>query len=263
MSLIILESLSFILYCGLFIYALRKLTAGDTLSPKASMVLVASLISHGLVSYLHIDGGDGQNLSLFNIFSATTWIAMTLVCWNLFRHKAHSLLLVSLPIAAISIIEVSFFSGASLIHLNGKFINLFHIFAGIASMSILLLAALQSALILYLDKGLRNHPAHLHLWLGPLEGMERYLVQLLTTGFILMSISLFLVIFLPGDLKSSQVIHKVVLTVISWIVLASLMFGRYFKGWRGVFAAKWCILGVFLLLLGYFGSKLALEFFLN
>jgi len=41
-----------------------------------------------------------------------------------------------------------------------------------------------------------------------------------------------------------------------------LMFGRYIRGWRGVFAAKWSLLGVFLLLLGYFGSKLVIEFIL-
>jgi ABC-type uncharacterized transport system permease subunit len=225
-------------------------------------VLIISLACHGALSYLHIDGNDKQNLSLFNIFSMTTWLAMCLVGWNLFRHKAHSLLLVSLPIAAISILEVSLLSGVSPISLNGKPINLLHILTGIAAMSILLLAALQSILVLYLDKGLRNHPANIHQWLGPLQGMERYLIQLLTTGFILMTISLTLVILLPGELKSNQVLHKVVLTVASWIVLAILMFGRYVKGWRGVYAAKWSLLGVFLLLLGYFGSKFVLEFFL-
>jgi ABC-type uncharacterized transport system permease subunit len=256
----ILESISFIIYSGLFIYSWQKLSQGQNLSAKTSLVLLVALFCHGLLSYLHIDGSDKQNLSLFNIFSMTTWLAMCLVSWNLFKHKAHSLLLVTLPIAAISILEVSFLSGVSPISLHGKPINLLHIFTGIAAMSILLLAALQSILVLYLDNGLRRHPANIHQWLGSLQGMERYLIQLLTTGFILMTVSLTLVILLPGELKSNQVVHKIVLTVASWIVLAVLMFGRYIKGWRGVYAAKWSLLGVFLLLLGYFGSKLVLEF---
>lgn len=263
MSLIILESISFILYSGLFIYAWQKLSNGQKLSANATIVLMVTLVCHGYLSYLHIDGGHGQNLGLFNIFSATTWLAMCLVGWNVLKHKANSLLLISLPVAAISILEVAFFSSVSPIVLKGKTINLLHIFTGIAAMSILLLAALQSTLVLYLDRGLRHHPARIQQWLGPLQGMERYLIQLLTTGFILMSISLFLVILLPGDLKSTQAIHKVVLTIASWIVLATLMFGRYIKGWRGVFAAKWSLFGVFLLLLGYFGSKLVIEFILN
>jgi len=262
LRLAILESFSFLLYSGLFLYSWQRLSKGQSLSQKATLVLLLALVCHGYLSYLHIDGGNGQNLSLFNIFSTTTWLAMCLVCWNILKHKAHSLLLVSLPIAAISIVEISFFSGISQITLNGKPLNLLHMLSGIAAMSILLLAALQSILVLYLDRGLRHHPAHIQQWLGPLQEMERYLIQLLTTGFILMSISLLLVMLIPGELKSDQAIHKIVLTLASWIVLAVLIFGRYVKGWRGVFAAEWSLFGVFLLLLGYFGSKLVLEFFL-
>jgi len=262
LSLIFLESLSFILYAGLFIYAWQKLTKGEMLNNAALFILILAIVCHGGVVYLLIDGGEGQNLSLFNIFCMTTWLSMGLVCWNLLKHQAHSLLLVSLPIAAISILEAALFSGQSALQLQGKLINLFHILSGIAAMSILLLAALQSILVLYLDRGLRNHPAQLHNWLGSLQGMERYLIQLLTTGFLLMSLSLILVTLLPDELKSNQALHKVILTVASWVVLAILMFGRYIRGWRGVYAAKWSLFSVFLLLLGYFGSKLVLEFFL-
>ena len=263
MYLTVLELVSCILYIGLTIYTWLKLSKEQSLASQTPAILLVAFTCHGLLAYLHIDGSEGQNLGLFNIFCMTTWLAMCLVSWNLIKHKANSLLLVSLPIAAISILEVSFFSGASLINLNGKTINLLHILSGIAAMSILLLVALQSILVLYLDRGLRSRPANIHQWLGSLQGMERYLIQLLTTGFVLMTISLALVILLPEELKSSQVMHKVVLTVASWIVLATLMYGRYVKGWRGVFAAKWSLLGVFLLLLGYFGSKLVLEFILN
>jgi ABC-type uncharacterized transport system permease subunit len=263
LELTIVELLTFLLYAGLFILIGKKLSQQAELDKLINLGLVLALTGHGLVVYWHIDGGNGQNLSLFNIFCMTTWIAMCLVSWNLYKHKAHALLLVSLPIAALSIVEVAFFSSESLIRLNGKIINLFHILSGVAAMSILLLAALQSALVLYLDRGLRNHPAKIHRWLGPLQGMERYLIQLLLTGFILMSISLVLVLLLPEAIKSNQAIHKVVLTIASWLVLATLMFGRYIKGWRGVFTAKWSLFGIFLLLLGYFGSKLVLEFILK
>ena len=263
LGLVILESASFLIYSGLFIFAWQRLSKGQSLTPASTVAYVIALLCHGYLSYALIDGGDGQNLGLFNIFAMTTWLAMCLVGWNLIKHQAYSLLLVSLPIAAISILEAAFFHSVSPISLSGKFLNILHIVSGIAAMSILLLAALQSILVLYLDKGLRQHPANIHQWLGSLQGMERYLIQLLTMGFILMSLSLFLVVMLPNELKSAQALHKVILTIASWIVLATLMFGRYIKGWRGVFAAKWSLLGVFLLLLGYFGSKLVLEFILK
>lgn len=263
MSLILLESITFILYTGLFAYTWHCLFNEKQFHQGTLVVLAVALVCHGYLSYKLIDGGNGQNLGLFNIFCMTTWLAMCLVGWNLFKHKAQSLLLVSLPVAAISIVEAALIESTSSMELGGKPLNVFHILTGIAAMSILLLAALQSVLVLYLNNGLKQRPAHIHPWLGSLQGMERYLIQLLTMGFILMSVSLFLVVLLPHDLKSTQTLHKIILTIASWIILAILMFGRYIRGWRGVFAAKWSLLGVFLLLLGYFGSKLVLEFILN
>jgi len=257
-----LEVISAVLYIGIFAYVWKRLSVGANLHNATSIFLGITLLTHGYLCYQLIDGGEGQNLSLFNIFSMTTWMAMCLVSWNLYKHKAHSLLLVSLPIAAISIVEAALFSGSHIISVNGKPLNLLHIFSGVAAMSILLLSALQSVLVLYLDRGLKQHPANIYQWLGPLQGMERYLIQLLTFGFMLMSISLFLVIWLPDELKSAQALHKVILTGLSWFVLAILMFGRYIKGWRGVFAARWSLVSVTLLLVGYFGSKLVMEFFL-
>ena len=75
--------------------------------------------------------------------------------------------------------------------------------------------------------------------------------------------SLILVTFFSSDSLDSQVLHKVVLTIASWFILAVLVLGHFLKGWRGVFAAKWTLIGVFLLLLGYFGSKLVQEFIIG
>ena len=263
MNILLIESAGFFLYCTLFIYTWRRLNHQEGLAPWTFALLALTVALHGYGTYLNIDSGDAQNLSLFNMFAMTTWVAMLLVLWNLARHQAYSLLLISLPFAAISLLEVAIFEGKAPLELKGKVFDLMHIFAGIGALSVLLLAALQASLVLYLDHGLRHRPANIHRWLGPLQEMERFLVQLLTLGFILMTLALILVLTLPAAAKSAQSLHKIILTLISWVVFASLMFGRHVRGWRGVFAAKWTLFGVFLLLLGYFGSKLVLEFILG
>jgi ABC-type uncharacterized transport system permease subunit len=131
------------------------------------------------------------------------------------------------------------------------------------AISILFLAVIEASLIIYLDKQLRSRPAEISPVFSSLESIEQHLIQLLLLGFILMSISLGLVMALPLELKSAQALHKIILTVISWIVIGSLLTGHKIRGWRGVFLAKWSILGIFLLILGYFGSKLVIEFILN
>lgn len=262
MNLVWLEISGFVLYCGILVYAWLRLSKNVPLSKRTSKILFIAIMLHGLAAYLNIDRDSGHDFGLFNIFTMTTWIAMLLVYWNLIKHQAYALLMVSLPIAAASLLEVAVFDGVAPISLEGKFLDILHILLGISAMSILLLAAMQAILVLYIDNGLRHHPATIHSWLGPLQSMERYLVQLLSSGFLIMSLALLLVLFLPNEAKQQQGLHKIILTILSWAVLGVLLFGHYKRGWRGVFAAKWTLVGVFLLLLGYFGSKLVIEFIL-
>jgi ABC-type uncharacterized transport system permease subunit len=60
------------------------------------------------------------------------------------------------------------------------------------------------------------------------------------------------------DLLAQHLWHKTVLSVLSWAVLAVLLFGRWRWGWRGPRAVKLTLTAMGLLLLAYFGSKYVL-----
>lgn len=258
-----LEIFCLILYSGLFFYSRHLLYRGEKLPAALSYLLLVAIIAHGYLCYQLIDHKNQHYLGLVNIFCMTSWLANMLVAWNLFKHRAESLLLVSIPLALLSIIGVIFWDGSSTVLLDSKPANLLHIFSGIAAISLLLLAALQASLLLYLHHGLKTRSVQISPLFSSLEAMEKYMVQLLAVGFVLMSISLLLVFLLPLELQSMQAMHKIILTIASWLVLATLIAGRTFYGWRGIFLARWSIFGVFLLILGYFGSKLVLEFILK
>jgi ABC-type uncharacterized transport system permease subunit len=53
--------------------------------------------------------------------------------------------------------------------------------------------------------------------------------------------------------------RKTSLSVLSWIVFAILLLGRWRFGWRGRKAMRWTMSGFTLLALAYFGSKMVLE----
>jgi len=262
LNLFFLEIIGFSLYSGILAYVWLALSKSRPINPNLSVIIFITILLHGYVAYLNIDGKNGHDFGLFNIFNMTTWLAMILVFWNLVKYKSYALLTVSLPIAALSLLEVAVFNGVSPIQLDGKFVDILHILLGICAMSFLLLAALQAILVLIMDHQLRRKSSALFTWLGPLQSLERYLIQLLSSGFLLLTISLALVIFLPSEAKQQQYLHKIILTILSWGVLGIILFGHYKRGWRGVFAAKWTLFAVFLLLLGYFGSKLAIEYIL-
>ncbi|PHS15634.1 MAG: hypothetical protein COA86_13150 [Kangiella sp.] len=263
MPTIWIELLGLIAYTVTFVYVwLNRATIDKTSTILIALVFV-DIIIHGFISYLNIDTPEGHNFGLFNIFNMTTWISMIIFLWNLLKYNSATLLLFSIPISAVSILGVILFDGIAPIQLKGNGLNILHILLGILAMGILLLAAIQSILVLYIDRKLRVSPANLSNIFGSLQSIERYLLQLLTSGFIFMTLSLILVSLLPYEVTQAQVLHKVILTLISWFILAILIFGYYLRGWRGVFAAKWTLIGVFLLMLGYFGSKLVIEFIIG
>ena len=65
--------------------------------------------------------------------------------------------------------------------------------------------------------------------------------------------------FYLDNMFAQHLVHKTVLTMIAWVVFGLLLAGHHFYGWRGPTAVRFTLGGLALLVLGYFGSKLALE----
>ena len=53
--------------------------------------------------------------------------------------------------------------------------------------------------------------------------------------------------------------RKTLFAVISWLIFAGLLCGRYLYGWRGRVALRWTLAGFISLLLAYVGSRFVLE----
>ena len=93
--------------------------------------------------------------------------------------------------------------------------------------------------------------------------MESLLFKLITTGFLLLSVSLISGLLFINDIFAQHLLHKTVLSIMAWLVFGLLLWGRGRYGWRGSLAVRMTLAGIVLLLLGYFGSKLVLEVFLG
>jgi ABC-type uncharacterized transport system permease subunit len=63
--------------------------------------------------------------------------------------------------------------------------------------------------------------------------------------------------------KPFRFTHKVVFSVLAWLVFAVLLIGRHRYGWRGRSALVWVLAGTVLLVLAYLGSKFVLEVILG
>jgi ABC-type uncharacterized transport system permease subunit len=65
------------------------------------------------------------------------------------------------------------------------------------------------------------------------------------------------------NLFAQHLVHKTVLSVLSWLAFGALLVGRWRYGWRGNKAVRWTLAAMALLLLSFFGSKFVLELVLD
>ena len=139
-----------------------------------------------------------------------------------------------------------------------------HIMISIIAYSLIMLRALQALALAYQDHAIRSHhPGGLIRFFPPLHDMETLLFQMLGFGFIFLTTALASGFFFVEDLFAQSLVHKTVLSIIGWFILAILLFGRYRFGWRGKIAIRWTLAAFVFIMLAYFGSKLVLEFILH
>jgi len=139
-----------------------------------------------------------------------------------------------------------------------------HIVSSVTAFGVLSIAAVYALFVALLDHFLRRHHLNRLVRRFPsLETLERMLFQLITAGFVVLTASLGTGLLFVNDLFAQHLAHKTILSIIAWIVFGVLLWGRYFRGWRGRLAVRLTLAGVLLLLLSYFGSKLVLEVFLE
>ena len=106
----------------------------------------------------------------------------------------------------------------------------------------------------------------LHRWLRalpPLTELESLLFRTIAVGFVLLTATLLTGVLFVEDLLAQHLIHKTVLSVLSWLAFGALLLGRWRYGWRGATAVRWTLAAMALLLLAFFGSKFVLELMLD
>ena len=95
--------------------------------------------------------------------------------------------------------------------------------------------------------------------LPPLADLEALLFRVIAVGFALLTLTLVTGVLFVDDLLAQKLVHKTVLSVLSWIVFGVLLVGRRRYGWRGVKAVHWTLTAMLLLLLAFFGSQFVIE----
>lgn len=139
-----------------------------------------------------------------------------------------------------------------------------HAWCALLAYATLAVAALLALLLWAQERAMRRR--QFHRWLRalpPLTELESLLFRTIPVGFALLTATLVTGVLFVDDFFAQHLIHKTVLSVLSWLAFGALLLGRWRYGWRGTRAVGWTLAAMVLLVLAFFGSKFVLELVLR
>ncbi len=232
----------------------------------AAALAAAAILGHATLLVNTVYTRGSLDVSLANAMSVVAGLT-ALIAWlgNLAR-ALPGVAIVALPVAALSAPLPALFPNPHRFSLVDEPLSALHIAVALTAYALLIVAALQALLLMGLERRLhRAQPDRVAEALPPLLTLERFLFRLVDIGFVLLTLTLISGALFSEELfgKPLQFKHKVVLSVLGWVVFAALLFGRHRYGWRGRTALKWILAGTVLVVLAYAGSKFVLEVILG
>jgi ABC-type uncharacterized transport system permease subunit len=225
----------------------------------AVLALAIHLVS--VITVIATDGG--YDFGLFKIATLFSWTIALIVVVSSLKKPLDNLFLALFPLAILTILASLWLPGGTPDSEVSSGV-LLHILLGIAAFSIITIAAVQSVLVAWLNRELKQKhfsPALQHL--PPLQTLEALLFELIWAGFlVLLGVILSGFLFMD-DMFAQHLVHKTFFTILSTAVFAVLLWGRHQLGWRGKTAYRWTLSGFAFLIVAYFGVKIVLELVLD
>jgi ABC-type uncharacterized transport system permease subunit len=208
-------------------------------------------------------GAPGQDMSVTNVLSLVSWIIT--VSMLLFARAIPNLILlpVVFSFASFSVLVSKFIPVSYIMHIELQPGLVIHISLSLFAYCTLVIAFLYALQMSYITYRLKEKGAALlHSSLPPLMLVEGILFKLLLAGTTLLTVSLLSGFLFLDDMFSKAYAHKTALSIAALVVFVILLAGQKIKGWRGKQVIVLTIVGVILLSLAYFGSKLVRELIL-
>ncbi|HUH92331.1 MAG TPA: cytochrome c biogenesis protein CcsA [Casimicrobiaceae bacterium] len=226
----------------------------------------AALAGHVVLVDAAVISPAGLDVSFANALSAVAGMTALFAWIGSLTRALPGILAVALPVAAVASPLPALFPNPHEVSFPDQPFALLHISIALVAYSLFIVAALQALVLLGLERRLhRGLPEPAGVGLPPLLTLERLLFRLVDIGFVLLTLTLVSGALFSEELfgKPLRFTHKVVFSVLAWIVFGALIFGRYRYGWRGRKALAWVLAGSALLFLAYVGSKFVLEVLLG
>jgi len=231
-----------------------------------SLFLSIGLLSHLALIYTSLFN-QGINLNFSNALLIISWITIFFF-WLMNKKQVYEGLAYLTLVPAIIILLVHPF--IHLPHYVSELLSVtaaLHIIIAILGYSLLAFGAIFSIFILLIENNIHSPVKTIEIFRSKVSllEMEKSLFRIYWIGFVFLTITLITGIFFSEEVLgvALSITHKIIFSIMSWLVYGGLLFGRYQAGWRGKKAIKFSLLAFGLLFLSYLGSKFVLEIILS
>lgn len=230
-----------------------------------AIILTLGLLLHGTALFTPFTQPGPLHFGAAEALSLTAWLALAIYLAGqlVWRLQAPLTMLIALA-AFLLLVALILPSGPALSYTLTPMARA-HLLLAMLAYGMLTNAVAVALLMRFAEQ--RLHHPHVTLFqhtLPPLLTLEKLLFLCLWLGFILLTLTL-----TSGTLFAEQAwghplafSHKTLFSTLAWLAFGGLLAGRHLLGWRGRFAANWTLAGYTLLVLGYIGTRLVLEFIL-
>lgn len=236
-----------------------------TLTRGSIGLACAGALAHAAAQYHHWVPLGAQEVSVLNVLSLCALVVVVLLIASLaMSEPLYHAGLVILPIAVVTLmLEWGIDAPGNLLSNESTALSI-HIVCAVMAFGLLSIAAVYAGFVALIDHFLRRRKLNRIMRALPgLVVLEGHLFQLITAGFAFLTVALAVGLTFVTDLFAQHLAHKTILAILAWLVFGVLLWGRRSRGWRGRLAVRMTLVGMVILLLSYFGSKLVLEVFLN
>jgi ABC-type uncharacterized transport system permease subunit len=271
MPFILLHAMTALLYAVLSLHFWRtrwrtRFSSGEPVTELAlweRIAIAAPLASHSVLIYADLLAGPELRFGFGQALSAMMWLGVLIYWIESLFFKIEGMQVPILALAALCSLVPAFFPGLALAPSATESMAFrVHLVMAMLAYSFFTIAALHAMLMTLLER--RLHGGALTGIFGalpPLLTMEILLFRLIAAGFVLLTLTLATGVLFSETLfgTAMRFNHKTLFALLSWIIFAALLVGRYFYGWRGRTALRWTLAGFVALLFAYVGSRFVLE----
>lgn len=263
--------LAIVAYGGLSLHFWRsrwsKTAATATAMGTGERGLIAlAMALHAAGLYGRVFSGESMQFS-FALAVSMMLLLATLTYWlESFSSRTEGLQPLVLPAAALgALLPMLFARSHALEHATNLGFRI-HFLSAMLAYGLFTLAALHALLMGFAEKRLHQRSLSRGLIaLPPLMTMEALLFRMVWAAFALLSIAVGSGVFFSDEIYGRPLMldHKTLFALVSWVLVAGLLIGRHYWGWRGRVAQRWLIAGFIALILAYVGSRFVAEVLLG